>query len=126
MILGTGIDLVEISRIKKILDKENSSFADRFFHPNEVTYCQSKANPEQHFAARFAAKEAFLKALGTGISEGIELSKIEISHSSKGVPNFKIHSEKMIKLLDEKNINKIHLSISHTDLNAIAQVIFEN
>ena len=73
MIHGTGVDIIEISRIKKSMDRYAGKFEEKIFTPQEIEYCRSQANPCKHFAGRFAAKEAVLKSLGTGMAQGIFL-----------------------------------------------------
>lgn len=124
MILGTGIDIVEVARINRLLEKHSSRFEEKIFTPDEILYCQSKAEPGIHFAARFAVKEAVMKCLGTGMDKGIAFKDIEVSHEDTGRPTIKTHGqakETMVRL----KIKNIHISISHETNYAIAQAIAE-
>ncbi len=123
MIIGTGIDLAKVSRFNKLLEKE--SFLNKYFHLEEIKSIHSKgAGAAQSLAGRFAAREAFFKALGTGF-KGYALKDIKIINNPDGKPEI-IPSEIVIKKLDTlgKDWN-IHLSISHEKEYAIAQVILE-
>ena len=124
MIRAVGIDLVDISRIENLCDKWGKRFLQRVYSEGEMRYCESKSFPAQHYAARFAAKEAFLKCVGIGIGGGVNLKNIEVVNNEKGRPELKITgSPKPIFSLD--TTGKIHISISHTDKDATAVVIIE-
>lgn len=126
MIFGIGTDLVETERIANKLLK-NTDFIEAVFSVNEIKYCNSNKYPEQHYSARFAAKEAFLKALGKGLQCNIELNKIEILNSNSGEPIFafqKNEVESINKIVGSVNW-KIHLSMSHILAYANAMVIIE-
>jgi holo-[acyl-carrier protein] synthase len=119
MIQGLGIDLVEVGRIKKALDKWGRRFLHRVFTSRERDYCMRKALPAQSLAARFAAKEAVLKAMGTGLSGGIRWTDMEVVNDPKGKPELHISA----KIADMVPGQKFLLSISHSQQFAIAQVI---
>ena len=119
MLEGMGIDLVEVGRIKKALNRWGERFLNRVFTPEERNYCKSKAFPEQSLAARFAAKEAVLKAIGTGLSGGIRWTDVKIVNDKKGKPEVRL-GKKITQRIGNK---KILLSISHTKKIAIAQAI---
>ena len=127
MIIGNGVDLVKIDRIQRLLEKENSSFKTKLYTKSEINYCETKHNPIKHFASRYAAKEALLKAMGYGMREGVSWQDIEILNDSYGKPEIKI-SENIVKLIEKlhnfnnKYIN-INLSLSDEDEYAIAFVI---
>ncbi len=123
MIIGCGIDIVKIERIEKIINKWGESFTNRIFTSQERKYCKKKKNRYQSYAARFAAKEAFLKALGLGLS-GVSWKDIEVTNDYSGQPFLKPDGE-LKKIVSEKKIDKIFLTISHTNEYAIAQVILE-
>ncbi len=124
MIVSIGIDIVEVYRIAETIQR-TPRFVERVFTAKERAYCESKgAAAAQSFAARFAAKEAFLKALKTGWRGKITWHDMEILNDSQGVPNLEITGEAQI-LLENMGANKIHLSISHTTDHAVAQVILE-
>lgn len=124
MILSTGIDIIEVYRIRETIER-TPRFVERVFTQNERIYCDKKgAAAAQSYAGRFAAKEAFLKALKTGWRGKITWHDIEVVNDDLGVPSFKISGEAK-KLLDDLGANRVHLSISHTTEHATAQVIFE-
>ncbi|MBA2334130.1 MAG: holo-ACP synthase [Pyrinomonadaceae bacterium] len=124
MILSIGIDIVEVYRIREIIAR-TPRFRERVFTENERAYCDGKgAAAAQSFAARFAAKEAFLKALQTGWRGKITWHDIEVVSSESGVPKLNVRQE-AAKLLEKMGANRVHLSISHTTEHAIAQVILE-
>jgi holo-[acyl-carrier protein] synthase len=113
-ILGTGIDIIEVKRIKRTLNG-NKGFARRVFTPGEIAYCESKANKYQHYAVRFAAKEAILKALG---SKGIALKDISISNLGTGKPSAVLGGK--LKKIQQN----IVVSLSHCQEYAVAQAIY--
>lgn len=123
-IIGVGTDIVNISRLKLII-KKNSSFKKRIFSKKEISYCEKKKLKIACFAKRFAAKEAFSKALGSGITKGIKFNEIEVINDKMGKPNMNIYgsSLKIIsKLLKKKNFN-IYLTLSDDNPFATATVI---
>jgi holo-[acyl-carrier protein] synthase len=124
MIVGTGVDIVEISRIRKILERLTDRFILRVFTPAEQAYCRAYRDPAPHFAARFAAKEALFKALGTGWAKGVTWQDAEVSRERRDAPAMILHGE-ALQLSKAKGTRKIHLSVSHTDQWAIATVILE-
>ena len=124
MIFGTGIDIIEIDRIKKSLERYSPRFENKVFTDGEINYCQSQADPGKHFAARFAVKEAVSKSLGTGISNDVGFKDIEVVNNESGKPTVKMAGRG--KLLFEKlNLKSIHISISHDRHYAIAHAIAE-
>ncbi len=124
MIIGIGTDLVEVKRIEEKLQK-NTGFMEMVFSANEIKYCQAMRHSAQHFAARFAAKESLLKAIGKGLLLNIELSKIEVARHANGKPffNFDNHTNSIIA----QEIGTLqwvaHLSLSHTHTMASAFVL---
>jgi holo-[acyl-carrier protein] synthase len=120
--VGHGIDIVEIERIKNLLEKLGSSYEIRCFTEMELITAKSNANRIQFLAGRFAAKEAITKALGTGWSQEISLTDIEIQRLSTGQPTVILHG-KCQEIASELGILKWLLSISHTDLIAVASAI---
>jgi holo-[acyl-carrier protein] synthase len=125
MIYGTGIDIIEIARIKRSLETYASHFEDKIFTPSEIDYCRSKADPSRHFAARFAAKEAVLKSLGTGMSQGLSWKNIEVvSNPETGKPSLLLNGRGK-ELFAELQLKAIHISISHEKAYAIAHAIAE-
>ncbi len=125
MILGIGIDIIEVARIERMLSKYGAHFAERIFTDEEIGYSTSKSSPAIHFAARFAAKEAFLKSLGTGLANAIRWCDISISNDKHGKPKLTITNA--AKNIAEKiGAKNIHISISHTKEYAISVVILED
>lgn len=124
MIVSIGIDIIEVYRISETLAR-TPRFVERVFTEKERVYCESKgAASAQSFAARFAAKEAFLKALKTGWRGKITWQDMEILNDDQGVPSLKISGEAE-EIMKKTGANKIHLSMSHTTDHATAQVILE-
>ena len=123
MILGVGIDMIELDRVMEKIDK-NNGFKEKVFSENEIAFCESKTNKKENYAARFAAKEAFLKATGLGLMLGNQLSDIEVVNDDRGKPSLNLKGDFKIKSL-ENNWNKIHLSLSHLQNIACAVVIIE-
>src|SRR5688500_18860712 len=125
MIVSTGIDIVEVYRIEETMAR-TPRFGDRVFTPAEREYCDAKgAAAAQSYAGRFAAKEAFLKALRTGWRGKITWQDVEILSGDQGVPSLNISGE-AAKLFEKSGATRVHLSISHTSEHAVAQVIFES
>ena len=123
MILGIGIDMIELDRVNDKIDK-NNGFREKIFSEHEIVFCESKKNRIENYAARFAAKEAFLKATGFGLILGHQLSEIEVVNDEYGKPVLNLKGDFKTKSL-ENNWNKIHLSISHLQNIACAVVIIE-
>lgn len=124
MILSIGIDIVEVYRIRAVLAR-TPRFCERVFTPQERAFCEGKgAAAPQSYAGRFAAKEAFLKALKTGWRGKITWQDIEVVSDDQGVPELNITGEAK-KILKTRGANRVHLSISHTAKHAIAEVILE-
>ena len=124
MIYGIGTDLVDIERVNKILLKNRDGFIKRVLSEHEQALFANKADSAAYFAKRFAAKEAFAKALGTGIGRVVSFQDLTIRNNENGKPHF-IPSEKLRQYLVEKNIKQAHLSISDESQNAIAFVVLE-
>ncbi len=121
MICGLGIDLIEIARVEAMLARWQQHFVQRVFTPEEIALCESRANRASAFAARFAAKEAFSKALGTGVDKDFSWKDFAVGHQDNGSPLPVLSSRLAARL---KNI-KVHLSLSHSDHYATAVVILE-
>ncbi len=121
MISGIGIDIIEISRIEESIAEYGDAFLHKLFTQNEIDYCRSKQFPVQHFAARFAAKEAFSKAVATGWSGEFEWKNIEITNSSTGKPDVLLHG----KTAEALSRHSVLLSMSHSDSSVIAFVVIE-
>ncbi|MGH2574384.1 MAG: holo-ACP synthase [Ignavibacteria bacterium] len=114
---GIGIDIVEVSRINNLIEKYGDKFFQRILTPNEINYCKSFSRPDIHFAGRFASKEAYSKAIGTGISKNFRWKDIEILNDEKGKP--------YINHLTENEYSKFRfeISITHTKDYGCAVVI---
>ena len=124
MIQGIGIDLVENERIEKIINKWGQKFLQRVFSDEEIKYCGRHIQSSLHYGARFAAKEAFLKALGIGLGMGVKLREIEVVHDDQGKPDLSLHGEANLQI-EEREIKRIHLSLTHTKNYATAIVLLE-
>lgn len=120
-VAGLGVDIVEVSRIQAILGR-SQAFATRAFSEEEQEYCNAKRSPAVHYATHFAAKEAVLKALGTGFSGGIGPRDVEVAHDEKGRPVAVLHGRAQ-KVAAEKGIEEIHISLSRTHDTAVANAI---
>ena len=124
MILSIGIDIIEIHRIRESMDR-TARFAERVFTEAERRYCDSKGKgSEQSYAGRFAAKEAFMKALGSGWRGELAWQEVEVVNDEFGAPSLAVTGEAK-KQMQARGADRIHLSISHTSELAIAQVILE-
>jgi holo-[acyl-carrier protein] synthase len=125
MIVGTGIDIAEVPRIAESIERFGDRFLRRIFTEGERHYCDSKANRVERYAARFAAKEAAMKALGTGWSRGVRWRDIEVVRQPGGRPTIKFHG-KAAEFAARLSAGNIALSLSHTAEQAIASVILES
>jgi holo-[acyl-carrier protein] synthase len=125
MIIGTGVDIAEVPRIRETIERFGDRFLTRIFTDGEIRYCEGKANKCERYAARFAAKEAGMKALGTGWSRGVRWRDIEVVRPRGQRPTIQFHGQAatIAAKLGTKNIN---LSITHTSEQALAHVILEN
>jgi len=123
MIAGVGTDLIEVDRVAGKINKEEG-FRELVFSPAEIAYCEAKANKFQHYAARFAAKEAFLKAIGTGWITGTSFNEIEITNDETGRPILNLIGATSQHLKD-RGIVKIWVSLSHLSMISSAVVIIE-
>src|SRR5664280_460107 len=115
MIQGIGIDLVENDRIEKIMRKWGEKSLQRAFSEEEINYCGKHIQASLQYGARFAAKEAFLKALGIGLGMGVKLREIEVVHSDQGEPDLSLRDEAHLQI-EKREIKRIHLSLTHTCL----------
>jgi holo-[acyl-carrier protein] synthase len=125
MIVGLGIDISEIDRIQAAIKRHGGPFLERLFTPAEVAYCESHKGKYERYAARFAAKEAAMKALGTGWSRGVRWRDIEVTREPSGKPTLRLEgvAAEIAKRMGVKNIS---LSITHSGNLALAEVIFES
>ena len=125
MIVSIGIDIIEVARIREVLQR-TPRFRERVFTLAEQAYCDSRGVvAEQHYAARYAAKEAALKALQTGWRGGISWQDVEINSLESGAPSITFHGEAR-KIFDALGATSVHLSMSHTTEHAIANVVLES
>ena len=125
MIVGTGIDIVEVPRIGQSIERFGERFLKRIFTPAEIRYCQAKANYVERFAARFAAKEAGMKAIGTGMRGGVSWRDFEVGREPGGRPTMLLHG-KAAQVAAGLGTRRAHLSVSHTEEHAVAYVILED
>ena len=121
-ILGIGVDVVDVQRMKDVLEKQGKVFLDKVFSDMEVTYCKTRKKPYIHFGARFAAKEAVAKAMHTGWSGAFHWRDIEVVNDQSGAPHILL-SRDVAKALDQCTV---HLSLSHTDNTVVAFVVLES
>ena len=123
MIFGLGTDLIEVSRIKKAIERSDS-FKRKIFNQVEIDYCDSLSNPYQSYAARFAAKEAFMKALGTGWRDGLSFNTIYVVNDELGKPSMKLECV-AAQLIKKNDISSIHVSLTHIKEIASVTIILE-
>ena len=124
MVIGTGIDIVDINRIERLMARWGDVFLDRVFTEKEIVWCQRRTRPPECFAIRFAAKEAFLKAIGWGLRNGIQWTDIEVENDLMGKPSFSFH-RKAKEVLENLRIQKALLTLSHDRPYAVAHVLLE-
>ncbi|MBZ5545563.1 MAG: holo-ACP synthase [Acidobacteriia bacterium] len=125
MIVGTGVDITETERIEQALERHGERFSKRLYTPREIAYCEQFKNRAERFAARFAAKEAAFKALGTGWREGVRWLDVEVTHRPSGKPELVLtgRAEELARAL---GVTRTSVSLSHSNDYVIAQVIFES
>jgi holo-[acyl-carrier protein] synthase len=125
MILGIGIDIIEVARIRSSHEKFGERFLNRILHPNEISYCLSHRDPGPFLAARFAAKEAISKAFGTGIGAQLGWQDMEVARKESGEP-FVILHERGQALLQARGARAVLISLSHTQGHAAAVAVLES
>lgn len=125
MIVGTGMDVAEVERIARSIERFGRRFLERVFTAEEIRYCESKANKMERYAGRFAAKEAAMKAIGTGWNRGVGWRDLEVKRSPGGRPTVLFHG-KAAEFFQKLGAVRAHLSITHTNELAVAQVILES
>ena len=125
MIVGTGVDIAEVPRIRQSIERFGDRFLRRIFTEGEIRYCEQKASRFESYAARFAAKEAAMKALGTGWSHGIRWRDIEVVRPKGQRPTIQFHGE-AAAIAAKLGTKNIALSLTHTSEQALAHVILEN
>jgi len=124
VIVGSGVDLCEVERIKSAITRHGRRFLERVFTEHEIAYAERKANLYERYAARFAAKEAGMKALGTGWRGGVQWRDFEVTNLPSGRPTLQFHG-KAAEYAQKLGVENISLSITHTAVQAMALVILE-
>ena len=124
MILGVGIDLCDVQRMRRQLDSPAAGFVESVFLPAEIAYCRTRRRPEEHFAARFAAKEAVVKALAAGGETGSFWHDVEVARAPDGAPGVVLHG-RLRGLADRLGVRRIHLSLTHAAFAAAAVAVAE-
>lgn len=124
MVLGTGLDLVDVERFRKFVERRGERALQRLFTPGELSYCKRFTDPTQALAARFAAKEAFFKALGTGMGPAGGWHDVEVIRLASGQPRLQLHGL-AAERAREMQVRTIHVTLSHTEGTAGAVVILE-
>ena len=124
MIAGMGVDIIEIERIENEIQQHGESFTTRVFTPEEIKYCETKMHRAQHYAARFAVKEAVFKALGTGWQKGVSWKDAVITNDDLGKPEVQLYGRAK-ELADKMGMNELLVSISHSLHYAVAVVIIQ-
>lgn len=125
MIVGLGVDITEVDRIEAAIERRGRAFLERLFTPSEIAYCEKHRNSAERFAGRFAAKEAAMKALGTGWARGVRWIDIEVVREPSGKPTLKL-SGATRAIADRLGVRNIAVTITHDGNTALAQVIFES
>jgi len=125
VIVGTGIDIIEVPRVAAAVERFGERFLNRVFTEKEISYCRSKQNAMERFAARFAAKEAGFKAIGTGWRHGVTWRDVEVGREPSGRPTVCFHGE-AARFAAKLGVRRASLSLSHTAEQAIAHVILED
>ncbi len=123
MIFGVGVDIIEVARVEDKLTR-TPGLKEKIYTPVEIAYCESKKFPFQHYAARFAAKEAFMKALGTGWARGVKFSEIEVRNLETGQPVVEVYGRAR-ELCQTEGITRFYVSLSHLQTKAVATVVLE-
>src|SRR5206468_8824255 len=124
MITGIGIDVVQNERIRQSIQRFGDRFLNRIYTEGEIEYCKKTAQPEIHYAARFAAKEAAFKALGTGWAAGVKWKDVEIVRLSSGKPELHLHGEALARATSA-GATRFHVSLTHDQLVSCAVVVLE-
>jgi holo-[acyl-carrier protein] synthase len=125
LIVGLGVDISEVNRIEAAITRYDRAFLNRVFSPSEIAYCERHRNRFERYAGRFAAKEATMKALGTGWARGVRWVDIEVVRLPTGQPTMALHGATR-EHADRLGVRRISLSITHSGNTALAQVIFES
>ncbi len=124
MIIGIGVDLEEVDRVREAIDRHGRRFIDRIFTPQEIAFVEERANRIERYAVRFAAKEAAMKALGTGWSCGVSWLDCEIVNDPDGRPHLHLHGKAAV-IAEQRGCKRRWVSLSHTHRGVVAQVVLE-
>jgi len=124
MILGIGVDIVEVGRIRRAVQRHGERFVGRVFTDEEAAYCRRSVRADQRFATRFAAKEAALKALGVGWTQGVRFVEVQVSNNELGAPAV-CFTGKALEIARDLGVQRVHVSLTHHRDYAIAQVLLE-
>jgi len=124
MIVGSGVDLAEVPRIRASIERFGARFTERIFTPAEIAYVECKANRYERYAARFAAKEAGMKAIGTGWTHGVRWRDFEVTNLPSGKPTLRLHGV-AARVAEQLGVTNVTLSITHTAELGMAHVILE-
>jgi holo-[acyl-carrier protein] synthase len=125
MVVGLGVDVVDIQRVREALSRSGERFVRRVYTEAEAAYCGRHRDPVPHFAVRFAAKEALFKALGTGWSQGVRWCDVEVERARGRAPQLVLHGE-ALRHSQRLGTRTIHCTLSHSDASAVAVVILED
>jgi holo-[acyl-carrier protein] synthase len=125
LIIGMGVDIAEVGRIQRAIERHGEVFLKRVYTATEREYCEQFRNKYERYAGRFAAKEATMKALGTGWRRGVRWVDLEVSRESSGRPTMSLSGQAK-RIAHQLGVKRILLSITHTEYQALAQVIFES
>jgi holo-[acyl-carrier protein] synthase len=125
MIIGTGVDLAEVDRIQRSIERYGQRFIERIYTPAEIAYVERKANKFERYAARFAAKEAGMKAIGTGWRRGVRWRDFEVANLPSGKPTLRFHGV-AAQFAERLGVKNVALSMTHTAEVAMAHVILES
>jgi holo-[acyl-carrier protein] synthase len=125
LIVGLGADITEVGRIQGAIERQGERLVKRIYTPGEIAYCERFKNKYERYAGRFAAKEAAMKALGTGWSRGVRWVDIEVVREKGGRPMLMLAGEAK-KIAEGMGVKNIAITITHTETQALAQVIFES
>ncbi len=125
MIIGMGVDIAEVGRIQSAIERYGEVFLKRIYTASERAYCEQFRNKYERYAGRFAAKEATMKALGTGWRRGVRWANLEVARETSGRPTMNLSGEAK-QIAEQLGVKRILLSITHTESQALAQVLFES
>jgi len=125
MIVGTGVDLAEVPRLRHLVERFGPRFVERVYTPSEIAYVERKANRFERFAARFAAKEAGMKAIGTGWRHGVTWQDFEVANLPSGKPTLRLHGV-AARVAEKLGVRNISLSLTHTAEYGMAHLILED